>query len=109
MFFLGKVRRQSDGLTARGFVRAAEGQAADLTRGGNVTLEQSGRELADRHIVETVAGVIGRQQRRHIYFEREQVANRIPVFGAIQTPESRRTPGVRMRRRGAVERRFERR
>ena len=66
---------------------AADGQPADLLCRRQVSLQQGRREIADRHVVETVARLIARQQRGDVDVEREQVANRILVFGAIEAAE----------------------
>jgi len=66
-------------------------------------LEQRRREFAHRDVVESVAGLVGWQQRRHVDVDREQVADGIAVLGARESPDRRRASGTRMSRRGAVE------
>ena len=41
-----------------------DGQAADLLRRGDVAVQERRREVAHRHVVEPVAGLVVRQQRR---------------------------------------------
>ena len=54
---------------------ASDREAADLLRGRHVAIQQRRREIADRHVVEAVAGFVGRQQRRGVDVEREQIAD----------------------------------
>ncbi len=75
-------------------VGIADRHRADLVRGLHEPLEQHRRHpenVAD--VVKPVRGVVGRQQRRRIDIEREEIAHRIRVFGAVETMENR-TAGV---------------
>ena len=85
--------------------RIADRERADAVRGREVALEQRRRD--DEHVrvvVEAVRGVVGRQQRRHVDVETEQLANRVRVLGAIQAPQRRAS---RARRQLRVELAFE--
>jgi hypothetical protein len=87
----------------------AHGLAADLHRRAHVALDQRRRHrerLGD--VVEAFVGVVGRQERLHVHVERQQIADRIGVLGAVETMERGRV-GVRTRRVGAIEPRLERR
>ena len=108
MLLLREVGRKGDGVAARGTCGAAEREAADFARGGNVALQQGRREIADGHVVETVAGLVAGQQRGDIDFERQQVADGVLVFGAVEAAEGVGAAGIGMRGGGAIERGFER-
>ena len=59
---------------------------ADALRGGDVPLEQQRRRLQRRRdVVEAEVGAVARQQLGDVDVEREQIANRVAVFGAVQT------------------------
>ena len=76
-------------LRRRGHV--AEREAADLAGGGQIRLEQRGREAeCARLVVEAAARVVGRQELRGVDVEREQIANRVPVLGAVQAMQAGR-------------------
>ena len=107
VFFLRELRGNSDGLAAGRAARASDRDAADLLRGGDVAVQQCRREIADRHVVEAVAGFIGRQQRRGIDLDREEIADGVLVFGARQPAKRGGAAGIWMRRGGAIERRLE--
>ena len=101
--------RNPDRVAAGRAARAADRQAADLLRRRDVAVEQRRRQIADRHVVEAVAGLVGRQQRRDVDVEREQIADGVLVFGSGQPPDRGGAAGIRMRRGRAIERRLERR
>src|SRR5205823_8284951 len=63
MLLLRQIGRKRDRVAARGTYGAAECEPADLARGRNITLQQCRREIAHRHVVETVAGLASGQQR----------------------------------------------
>ncbi len=70
---------------------------------GHVTLDQHRRKrehVAD--VVEAVAGIVGGELGAGLDVERQQVANGVAVFGAIQAVNGG-TAGIRMRRGGVVE------
>ena len=81
----------------------ADRQRGDLGRRRRVALEQRRRHvqhLAD--VVEAVGRLVGRQQRRHVHVERQQIADRVGVLGAVQTMD-RRMAGKRRRRGRAID------
>ena len=74
-------------------------QARDLASHRHVSLQMSRRNRERvREIVETAVGrVIARQQRLHVHIEREQIANRVVVFRAIQTMDRADSARIRIR------------
>jgi hypothetical protein len=77
--------------------------AADKYRSINV-----GRQLEHAgNVVEPVAHIVARQERRDVEIEIEQVAHRVAVLDAIQTMEGFRAPGIRIRGPTAIELAFE--
>ena len=84
--------------------RISEREPADLPRREQVPLHQRRRDrqhLGD--VVEAVlVGVVGRQQRPRVDVEREQIADGVRVFGAVQAME-RRPAGIRAGRGRAIE------
>ena len=57
--------------------RIADGRGADLLGGGDVAFEQHRRDAQHvGHVVEAEARVVGRQQRRRVDVERQQIADR---------------------------------
>ena len=90
-------------------VAIANGQAADLARRTEVAVHQRRREaLRVGDVVEAVADRVGRQERRHIDVDVQQVADRVLVFGAIEALERTRAR-IRVERRELVHPRLERR
>ena len=88
-------------------VRVADGHLADDACGRDVLLQERRRHLEHvRDVVEAVALVVLRQQRLHVDLEREQVRDRIGVFGAIQAVQ-RDLPRIRRGRGGGIERALE--
>ena len=64
-------------LSVGGAGRIADGHRADLLGGGDVALEQHRRHAQHvGHVVEAEARVVGRQQRRGVDVERQQIADR---------------------------------
>jgi hypothetical protein len=69
----------------RPHARIADGERADALRGGEIALEEERRGLERRRdVVEAEVGAVARQERRHVDVERQQVANRVAVLGAVQ-------------------------
>ena len=81
-----------------------DGQAADLLRRGDVAVQERRREVAHRHVVEPVAGLVARQQRRGIDVERQEVADGVLVFGPVEPPERVGPAGIGFLGGRAVER-----
>ncbi len=83
--------------------RVADREPADLAGGRDVALEQHRRNAERaRDVVEAEARVVGRQQRGCVDLEREQIADRIRVLGAIHAVQGG-AAGIRLRRRQGVE------
>src|SRR5262249_27362773 len=62
-----------------------DGQSADLAGRGQIVLEQRRRYAKDVSVVvEPAARIVGRQERRRIDVESEDVANRVRILGAIE-------------------------
>ena len=96
------------GLSARAEERrVAHRQSANLCRRREIPLEERGRDpQCAGVVVEAPADVVGRQQRRGVHLEPQEVAHGVGVLGAVQAAQRRRA-GVPRRRR--VERALERR
>ncbi len=81
----------------------ADRKAADLHRRGDIALNERRRHGERfRKIVEALTRSVGRQQDVHVDVEREQVADRVGVFGAVQ-PMQRRCDEGRVGIDGLVE------
>ena len=81
-------------------VHVPNGQRTDSSCRVHITLEQHRRNPKDiSDVVKTVGGIVRRQQDRWIDFERQQIADRVAVFGAVQTPKER---AARIRVSGGV-------
>ena len=86
----------------------ADGAGRDGARRIEVAVQQGGRHaqhVAD--VVEPVAGVVRRQQRRSVDLEGQKVAHGVRVLRAIQAVQRRPAPGVGCGLRRPVELRFE--
>ena len=80
--------------------------AGDLARRRQVLFEQRRRHLQHvRDVVEPVRLVVGRQESGRVDLEREQIADRVGVLGAVQAVK-RRPAGVGFRERRAIDRSF---
>ena len=82
----------------------ADRQRADALRGGEVAVEQQRRRAQRRgDVVEAEVAAVVRQQRGHVDVERQQIADRVAVLGAVQAVDDvaagRAAPGP-----GAIER-----
>ena len=104
VLLLGEVGRKGDGVAARRPAGTPDRQPADLLRRREVALQQGRREISDRHVVEAVAGLVARQQRGDIDVERQQVADGVLVFGAVEPAERVGAAGIGVGGGGAVER-----
>src|SRR5678816_3537194 len=94
MVFLRAIDWDNDGIAAGRFDSSPDGQAADLTRRGEVSLQQGRRQFPSGDVVEAVARIILRKQGRDIHFNRKQVADRVLVFGSIVATESLGAAGI---------------
>ena len=82
----------------------ARRQLRDLARDRDIAIHQCRRHAEHvSDIVEAVARIVLRQVARDIHVQRQQVADRIGIFDAIQPPD-RRTARVGMRRGITVQR-----
>ena len=93
---LGQLGRHAVDVGGHRHARVAgDREPADPVRGSEVALEQERREAEDvADVVESVAGRIRRQHRRHVDIEGQQVAHRVPVLGAVQAVQDGRPARV---------------
>ena len=105
VLFLRQIRRDPDRVAAGRSARPPDRQPADFLGRGDVAIEQRRREIADRDVVEAMAGLVGRQKRGDVDIEREQIADRVLILRPRQPPEGRGPAGIRLRGRRAIERR----
>ena len=104
---LREVHRHLMGL-GQGLLRhPADGGGGDALRGAEIALKQRRRELADGHVVKTVADLVLRQQRGHVGVEREEVAHGVVVFCAREPAERGGAAGLWLPRGVVVERRLQ--
>ena len=108
MLLLSQIGIRAEGDAGR-FGHPAHGETADLLRRADVALEQGRREVPDRHVVESVARGVRRQQRGDVDLQRQQVADRVVVLRAVQPAEGLRAARVGLFRSDAVQLAFERR
>ena len=81
----------------------ADRQGADLLGRRQIALLQRRRDAQHvGDIVEAVRRIVGRQQRRDVDVEREHVADRVGVLGAVQAMEHR-PAGIGRRRRRPIQ------
>ena len=104
VLLLREIGRDSDGVAAGRTAGPPDCHAADILRGRDITVQQRGGEIADRHIVEAVARLVSWKERGNIDVEREEIANRILVFGSSQPTDRRRAARIRIRFGSTVER-----
>ena len=85
--------------------RQTRREPRDLASHRHVALQVGGRNREDiREIVEAaVRGVVSGQQRFHVEVEREQVANRVAIFGAIEAMDRGDPAGIRSGRPGPID------
>src|SRR5581483_9105609 len=90
--------------------RRTDREPRDLLCGVQVPLGEQRRQLQHAgDVVEAVADFVGRQHRRAIDVEREQVAYGVLIFRPVQTMKRLGASRIWMRRGGSIERSFERR
>ncbi len=83
------------------------GPTADFGCGRSVAFHQRRRNTQRvRDVVESFARIVGGQQRRRVYIEREQIADSVRVFRSIQAMEPGKT-GVGIGSPRAIEFTFE--
>jgi hypothetical protein len=49
-------------------------------------------------VVEAVAGLVGRQERIDVHVERQEITNRVVIFGAVEAAEGLRAAGIGLSR-----------
>ncbi len=88
-----------------------ERQAADLSGRRHVAFQERRRNRQQAgHVVEAMyVGVVGRQQRRGVDVERQQVADGVLVLGSIQAVQAVGSTWIRVQLGRTVELRFEQR
>jgi hypothetical protein len=79
-------------------------RTADVPCDRQILLEPRLTDLQDaRHVVESIARVVGRQQRPHVHLESEQVTNGVTVLRAVEAVKRLRASRVRGGRRMAIQ------
>ena len=82
----------------------AHREAADLARRGEIALGQHRRHRQDvGDVVEAEAGIIGREQRRRVDLQVEQVADRVGVLRAVQSMDGVAPARIRIASRRRVD------
>ena len=85
----------------------ADRRPAHLVGGRDVALQERGGDVEEvRVVVESEAQVVGRQERRRVDLQRQQVADGVGVLGPVQ-PVDRGPAGIGVRLRRPVERRLQ--
>ena len=95
MTLLREVGGHPDRFTAGRSARTADREPADLLGSRDIAIEQRRRQVADRHVVEAVAGIVGRQERAHVDVERQEIADRVVILGSGEPPDRRRPARIR--------------
>jgi hypothetical protein len=93
--FLREVWLQAIGVAIRPRDRRTHGEAADFLGGGDVAVEQGGRQVAARQVVETVARIVFGEQCRRVDLEVEEIPDGVPILGAIESVEGVGAAGIR--------------
>ena len=107
MVALRRVPGDMVGVGVRQDAGIANGQRTDFVGGREVTFHQRRRHAQHvRDVIEAGTRIVGRQQRRCVDVERQQVANDVRVFRAIE-PMQERTARIGIRRFGTIERCFQ--
>ena len=92
---LGQVLGRLVGVGGHGRGRAAHREPRDGAGGGEVALHERLRHAEDAaDVVEAEARVVGGEEVVGVEIDRQQVAHRVAVLGAVQTVEGGGTPGV---------------
>jgi hypothetical protein len=104
MLLLRKIIRNPIQLCVRREHRRPDREPAHFLRRGKISFHQRRRhpEYAG-HVVESIARIVRRQQRRHIDLHGEQVAYDVLILGAIEPMEEWIPARIRIRRRGTIE------
>ena len=98
-------QRDAVGLDARHGRRDADREPTDSPRRREIPLQQRWRDRQDRrHVVEAVhVGVVGRQQRRHVHLDLQQIAYGVPVLRPVEAMEGLGPAHHHVRGGGAIE------
>ena len=97
---LRRILANAEGLSRGLGFRIADRQRRDLVRRRQIALEQDRRDAERvRDVVEAVRRVVGRQHRRRVDLEREQIADGVGVLDAIQAVNQSRAPDSASRAR----------
>ena len=101
---LRDIRAHSKRFGVRRRLAIADGDARYRTGSGDVPIQQRRRNLQNaRNVVEAVARVIRRQERRHIDIDGQNVAYRALILGSVQTMEGFCPSGIRLHGREPVD------
>ena len=101
---LCQIGRQTERLSRRRGHRSADRQTADLLGSREIALEQRrGHPQHSGDVVESVAPVVGRQQRPDIDLQCEEVENDVVIFAAVEPMKGIGPAGVGSSRRRPVE------
>ena len=100
---LGRVLPHAEDLTGWLDPAIADGQRRNPSRGREIPLEQHRRHAQGvGNVVEAVRRVVRRQERCGVHVERDEIANRVGVLGAVQAMNEG-SAGAGPRRRGIVQ------
>ncbi len=80
---LRDIGADAEGVAARGFAGRADGETGDFLRGGDVAVEEGGRKVTDGDVVETVAGLVVREQGGGVDIDGEEIADGVAILGAV--------------------------
>ena len=104
---LVQVGRDDERVGHRRTHRRADREPADPPRRGQVALQPARVESAEADVVEAGAGVVGRQQRRDVDLQVQQIADRVAVLGGVEPAQRVAAAGIGVGGGGAVELRFQ--
>ena len=100
---LRDVGPDAERVSGGGLAGAADGEAGDFLGGGDVAVEEGGREIADGDVVEAVARFVIGEEVGGVELDGEQVADRVLVLGAVEAAEGGGAAGVGAGAGGGVE------
>src|SRR5215510_5930769 len=97
VILLREINRNGHDANTRVREWRSDGQPADLLCCRQIALEQCWRETRHTDVIETIAGVVLREQRKDIDVECQQVPNGVLVLASIETTKRRRPSGIGIR------------